>query len=378
MDYYSILEVSKNASGDEIKKAYRKLAHKYHPDKNSGDKQAEEKFKEINNAYQTLSDPQKRSQYDRFGGDPGSQADGGNPFGGQGFDPFGDSQGFDFNFGNQGAGYDNIQDVFEAFFNFGSTGSSRTKSRSQSNTSRRKGIDIEKNIDITLEEVASGVEKEITLKHNINCNHCHGQGSEPGSEVRNCPTCKGSGKVYQRLSTVFGVVQQESVCPSCQGNGKIFETACKVCTGKGYIEEIESFSVKIPAGVSTGDRIRVTNKGQAGYRGSEPGDLYLNIKVKNHKNLTVKDLDTYSTLKINYLDLLLGCEKEVYTVWGNVGFSIPALTNPQNKLRIKNQGLPKLNNPKTKGDHYISIDIQMPTKLTSDEKDILQKMRDRL
>ncbi len=381
-DYYSILGIKKEATTDEIKKAYRKLAHKYHPDKNPDNKEAETKFKEINNAYQVLSDPAKRSQYDRFGVDPTQGGVG--PGGFEGFSGFSGGQGFEFNFGAGGpqgvSSFDDLQDFVDAFFGgasgtgFGSRGSTRTRSR----TSRKKGIDLELDFQLTLEESAQGLAKTIQVKHKITCDRCHGEGGEPGSKVSTCPTCKGSGRVYQRMSTIFGVVQQESVCPTCEGVGKVFEEACQKCDGKGVVEEIETLEVKVPVGVGNGDRIRVTGKGQAGYKGSTSGDLFLNVHIKDHKELEREGLDIYSTVKVNYLDALLGTEVDVYTVWGKVQMVIPEGTNPQSKLRIKNHGMPKLNNSGIKGDHFVNLEFIMPKKLTKEQKTVLQKIRSEL
>lgn len=383
-DYYNILGVNKSASTDEIKKAYRKLAHKYHPDKNPNNKQAEQKFKEISNAYQVLSDPQKRSQYDRFGSEvpPGVGNMGG--MGGMDFSNFGfgqGGQGFEFNFSSGGAnGFDDLNDVFEAVF--GGGGSARRgrgfSSRARGGISREKGIDLEMQLDLSLEESANGVNKKIKLKHKVKCDRCNGTGGEPGSNYKTCPTCNGKGKVYQRMATIFGVVQNESICPTCHGSGKVYDQKCKKCHGQTIIEEVEEIEVKIPVGVRTDDRIRVTGKGQAGYKGSQPGDLYLNIYIKEHESLEVENLNTFSVLSVDYFDLLLGVEKDIYTVWGPVAMKIPPLTNPKGKLRIKNHGLPRLNNISEKGDHYVTLNIKMPEKIGKQEIDVLQKMKTKL
>lgn len=380
-DYYKTLGISKNSSTDEIKKAYRKLAHKYHPDKNPGDKSAEQKFKEINNAYQTLSDPQKRSQYDRFGTEGPAGMGGMGNMGGMDFSNFGfggNNHGFEFNFSSSsGGGFEDLNDVFEAVFGGGSR-SRRASGFSRSSRSREKGIDLEMQLDLTLEEMANGVDKKIKLKHKVECDRCHGTGGEPGSKSKTCPTCNGKGKVYQRMATIFGVVQNESICPTCHGSGKVYDQNCKKCDGKTIVEEVEEIQVKIPVGVNTGDRIRVAGKGQAGYKGSKPGDLYLNINIKEHETLEIEGLNTFSVLSVDYFDLLLGIEKDIYTVWGLVTMKIPPLTNPKGKLRIKNHGLPRLNNPTVKGDHYVTLNIKMPEKIGKNEIEVLQKMKSKL
>jgi molecular chaperone DnaJ len=377
-DYYKILEVDKNASPDDIKKSYRKLAHKYHPDKNPDNKEAEQKFKEISNAYQVLSDPQKKSQYDRFGSEMpgGSGGMDGMDFSNFGFNQGG--QGFEFNF-SSGDPFSDLQDVFESVF--GGNGPKRSgfggvrNQRQAGGNSRRKGIDLEMELSLSLEESATGVDKKIKLKHKVECDRCDGTGGEPNSKSSTCPTCKGNGKVYQRMATIFGVVQEEIICPTCHGSGKIYENSCKKCGGKMIVEEIEEIMVKIPVGIRTGDRIRVSGKGQAGYKGSVPGDLFLNINIKEHETLEVEGLNTFSVLSVNYFDLLSGIEKDVYTTWGAVQMKIPPLTNPKGKLRIKNHGLPKLNNSKAKGDHYVTLNVKMPKKISKEQSEILQKLK---
>ena len=363
-DYYELLGVSKSASQDEIKKAYRKLAHKYHPDKNPDNKEAEAKFKEINNAYEVLGDAQKRKNYDRMGPAGANFAGGMN----QGFGGF---DGVQFDFNNMG-GMEDINDVFETFFggNFGGR-------RGRTQNSRKKGVNIEMPIKITLEEAAVETEKKFTYKHNTKCTHCEGKGAEPGTKINTCKTCKGSGRVYQRVDTFFGTIQQETVCPTCNGTGQEFEKVCTVCKGTGYNEENEEIEIKIPAGVNNGDKVRVVGKGQAGYQGSQPGDLYLVIQIDPHKKLSRVGEDINSSIEVNYIDLILGSKVDVYTVWGDVEISIPPLTNPEGKLRIKNQGMPKLNNSSVKGDHFVNLKVKMPEKLTKEEIEVLEKIRDK-
>ncbi|MEM1312693.1 MAG: molecular chaperone DnaJ [Patescibacteria group bacterium] len=371
-DLYETLGVQKNATQDEIKKAYRKLAHKYHPDKNPNNKEAESKFKEINNAYEVLGDSSKRQNYDRMG--PSFSQNGGfNQSGEAGFGNFGGVQ-FDFGNASQAGGFDDLNDVFETFFgsSFGSKRSSKNKA-----ASRQKGVDIDMKLHISLEEAATGINKTFKYKHKISCKHCSGKGYEPGSKVTTCPTCNGVGKVYQRVETFFGTIQQETVCPTCNGVGKKFEQACRVCGGKGYNEETEELEITVPVGIDKGDKIRVSGKGQAGYLGSQPGDLYLIVDIENHRSLQRTGQDINSSVEINYLDLLLGVKMDIYTVWGDVEITIPEMTNPEGKLRLKGQGMPKLNNPGNKGDHYVKLKIKMPDKLSKDEKSTLKHIRDR-
>jgi molecular chaperone DnaJ len=374
-NHYETLGVAKNASQDDIKKAYRKLAHKHHPDKNNGDKVSETKFKEINNAYEVLGDQKKRTQYDQFGDSFNQYGQQGGA--GMGGFNYGDVQ---FDFGNGGASpFGDLNDVFETFFGsgFGASGAGgqRSSSGGKGRASRMKGVDIEMLMELTLEETARGAKKNFTYTHNTKCDHCVGQGHEPGSKVSNCDTCRGSGKVYQRVETIFGVIQQEAQCPTCEGLGKIYEKKCKVCIGKGYNQHNEELEVEIPVGVSSGDKVRVAGKGEAGYRGSEAGDLYLIIRLKEHKTLRKEGLDVSSNIEIGYFDVLLGKTIDVQTVWGNVEVTIPELSNPEGKLRLKEQGLPALNNPSKKGDHYIKLNIRMPSKLSGSQKEILQKIQ---
>jgi molecular chaperone DnaJ len=367
-DYYSILNIQKNASAEEIKKAYRKLAHEHHPDKNQGDKNAEAKFKEINNAYQVLSDPQKKAQYDQFGGDPGRFNSG--PGAGSATD------GFEFNFGQNG-GFDDLQGVFETFFGGGFEMPNSAGRRART-SSRSKGVDLEMEIDISLEEVATGVEKTLKLRHNVKCDICEGTGHKKDSKVSSCKTCNGRGKVYQRMNTIFGAVQQEIVCPNCEGLGQIYSDPCNNCHGKSFVEKVEEIKVKIPTGLDQGDRIRVSGKGQAGYKTSSPGDLYLHVNIKSNRKLQRKGMDIYSDLQISYFDLLLGKTADIYTVWGNVSMKIPPMTNPEDRLRIKSHGVPKLNNSSTKGDHYVNLIIKMPKKLSKEQIKALEKIREDL
>jgi molecular chaperone DnaJ len=369
-DFYEILGVPKTATQEEIKKAYRKMAHKYHPDKNHGDKAAESKFKEVNNAYETLGDQQKRNNYDRFG----------SAGAGQGFPGGGGFGGFDVNFGQGGAGgapFEDLNDVFETFFGSGFSSSGRRKS-SQTRSTRGRGIDIEMNIDLTLEEAASGAKKSFTYSHKVKCSNCTGKGHEPGSKIDTCPTCKGKGRVYQRVETIFGVIQQETTCPTCEGTGNVYEKKCAVCTGKGYNEESETLEVSIPVGVDNHDKVRVTGKGEAGYKGSDAGDLFLVVTIKKHKSLEREGLNITSTIDVDYFDLLLGTKVDVDTVWGEVEVAIPKNTNPEGKLRLKDQGMPKLNNPNQKGDHYIKIKVVMPKKLTNKHLKTLEEIRESL
>ena len=376
-DFYEILGVSKTATQDEIKKAYRKQAHKFHPDKNPGDTAAEAKFKEANNAYEVLGDPQKRQNYDRFGSTGGGPGGFGGFGGAGGPGGFGGFEGFQGGFGQGAAGaspFDDLNDVFESFFGAGFSSQGRRAGPGRTR-SRMRGVDIEMKIDLTLEEAAEGAKKNFKYTHKVKCDNCTGKGHEPGSKVDTCPTCKGKGRVYQRVETIFGVIQQETQCPTCEGTGNVYEKKCHVCTGKGYNEEQEELEVTIPVGVDTGDKVRVSGKGEAGYKGSDPGDLFLVVNILPHKSLRREGLNITSTIAVDYFDLLLGTRVDVDTVWGEVEMEIPKYTNPDQKLRLKEQGMPALNNTKKKGDHYIKIKTVMPKKLSGKQLKTLEDIR---
>jgi len=365
-DFYELLGVSKSATADEIKKAYRKLAHQYHPDKNPDNKEAEEKFKEINNAYEVIGDAKKRANYDRFGSERYTQAGGPSQAGGFGRDDFG--FGFDFNF-NEGSPFGDLNDVFEQMFGFGN--------KRGGTESRRSGVNIEREIELTLEEIANGVTKTFSYTHNAVCDKCSGKGNEPGTDFKTCHTCKGAGRVFTRQSTIFGIVQQESVCPTCAGAGKEFMKACTKCTGRGFTQVSEEIQIPIPAGINDSQKIKVTGKGEAGYRGSTAGDLLLNVRIRKHPSLVRVEDNIESDLEITVFDLLLGCKRDVYTVWGDVEVEIPPLTAPDGKLRLKSQGIPKISNPSVRGDHYINIRPKMPKSLSSEQIQMLEQVRNK-
>lgn len=362
---YDTLGVTKSATQDEIKKAYRKAAHKYHPDKNPNNPEAETKFKEASNAYEVLSDSQKRAQYDNFGTAGGSN--GFNPGGYGGFD------GVQFDFGNMGNGFGNMEDIFENFFG-GGFGQQTRRKNTDNGFSRRKGVDVEMDIYLNLEDIAKGETKKVNYKHNVKCEYCEGKGHDKKSKVETCKTCKGRGKVFNRIDTIFGVIQQESVCPSCDGVGEIYETPCKHCDSKGYTEKNEEIQVDIPFGVNNGDGIKVGGKGQAGYKGSEPGDLFLRVNVNQHKFISRKGSDTYSDIEIGYFDLLMGTNIDVQTVWGVLEVTIPELTDPTKKLRLKGQGMPELGQKEARGDHYLNLIIKMPKHLSKEDRKELEKL----
>jgi molecular chaperone DnaJ len=376
-DYYDILGVAKTASQDEIKKAYRKQAHAHHPDKNQGNKESETKFKEVSNAYEILSDPSKRANYDRFGKDGANMGSGDmGGFGGMGgFNPFGNmggmsgnQQGYSFNMGGfEGEGLD---DILNSFFGGGSN-----RQNSDPRSGRSKGIDLQMNFELTLEEIAKGESKSFSLKHNIPCKRCDAKGSEPGSKIATCNTCKGKGQVYKKVTTIFGVMQQPVECQDCNGTGKTFEQSCNDCSGQGYVNQPDEIKIDIPVGIRQGERIRIRGRGEAGYRGSTPGDLFLMVLEKKHPVLERDGMNIYSKTKVSYMDLLLGTRIKVQTVWGDTEIKIEAGTNPNEPVILNEKGLPKLNNPKSKGKHILSLDVVMPklnSKQISAIKDIIK------
>lgn len=351
-DYYSILGVQKGASADEIKKAYRQLSKEWHPDKHKGDKAAEQKFKEINQAYEVLSNPQKRQGYDQFG-EAGAQ---GQPGGGAGFGGF---SGFDFNGSTMDFG-----DLFEGFF-----GGGRAQRRSSD-----RGDDKEVTIQIEFSDVVLGIEKIISIRRLIACERCSGDGAEPGSKIVTCAECGGTGQITRTAQSFFGAVQQRMVCPRCKGSGKIPETPCKKCDGEGRILSSASVTVNVPAGIESGQTLRLRGQGDAGRRGSEAGDLYVHIDVKPDPRFERDGMDIRSEISVHVVDALLGTEASVDTVHGPVTLSIPAGTQPGQLFRMKGKGFPVLQSSQ-KGDHYVTVNVEIPQKLSKQERKIVEEWK---
>ena len=357
-DYYEVLGVQKDASDDEIKKAFRKLAVKYHPDKEGGD---EAKFKEINEAYEVLKDKQKRSRYDQFGhaGVGGASGAGGyasgNPF--EGFNFNGQNIQFDFGGG--------MGDLFSDLFGFGGGRRSRQPGR---------GRDVETSITLSFEDAIFGTETKISLNLNEKCKHCRGNGAEPGFDMKECPTCKGSGQEVRVVNTLFGAIQQATTCSNCHGRGKIPEKECITCDGKGITREQQKIKVKIPAGVDEGATIRISGRGEA-IQGGENGDLYVNIHVKPHKKFTREGDLVLSEESISMADAALGTELEVDTVDGPLTMKIPAGTQSGTDFKLSNHGVPHINKD-TRGPHIITINVETPTNLSKKQKELLQEFKD--
>ena len=355
-DYYEVLGVSKTASDDEIKKAYRKLAIKYHPDKNPGDKQAEESFKEAAEAYEVLSNQQKRQQYDRFGhaGMSGAAGGGGAYGGGMNmediFSQFGDIFGDGSPFGNM--------------FGGGGGGGRRV----------RKGSDLRIKLKLNLEEVANGVEKKIKVKRHVTCKACTGNGAKNGTEVQGCQTCGGSGQVRRVQQTMLGQMVTTSTCPTCNGEGKMIKTRCEVCFGEGRVLEEEIIPIKIPAGVAEGMQLSMGGKGNVPPRGGVAGDLLIVIEEEPHEILHRDGNNVIYELYLNFADAALGTSVEVPTIGGKARISVEAGTQGGKILRLKGKGIKEINGYGT-GDQLIHVNIWTPKTLSKEETDILEKLK---
>lgn len=356
-DYYEVLGVSKTATQDELKKAYRKLARKYHPDLNKDNPEAAEKFKECNEAYSVLSDEQKRAQYDQFGPEAFENGGMGGGTGAGGFGGFG-------GFGGSG-----MEDIFDMFF-----GGQGRGGRSN-NAGPQRGADLRYDMEITFEEAAFGVEKEISLKRAERCEHCHGEGAEPGSKVETCPECHGSGYVRFTQNTMFGQMVNERPCSRCHGEGKIISNPCKECGGSGTVKKTKKLKVKIPAGVDNGSRLRVGGEGEAGLKGGPSGDLYVYLYVKPHKFFERDGTTVLCEVPINIVQATLGAEIKVPTLDGQVTMKVPEGTQPGKVMRLKGKGIPSLRGG-GRGDQLVRMKVVVPTKLTDKQKDALQKFAD--
>lgn len=355
-DYYEVLGVSKSASDDEIKKAYRQLAKKYHPDMNPGDKEAEAKFKEASEAYAVLSDADKKRQYDQFGHAAFEQGGGG-------------AGGFDFN--NMGDMGDIFGDIFGDLF-----GGGRRSQRS--NNGPMKGANLRTGVRITFEEAVFGCEKELELTLKDECNTCHGTGAKPGSSSETCQKCGGRGQVTFTQQSLFGMVRNVQTCPDCRGTGKIIKEKCPDCYGSGYISSKKKIQVSIPAGIDDGQSIRIRGKGEPGTNGGERGDLLVEVSVSRHPIFQRQDFDIYSTAPMSYAQAALGGDVKISTVDGDVLYEVKPGTQTDTKVRLRGKGVPTLRNKNVRGDHYVTLVVQVPTKLTNEQKELLKKFDDSL
>lgn len=355
-DYYEVLGVSKSADEQEIKKAYRKLAIKYHPDKNPGDKEAEDKFKEAAEAYDVLSNAEKRQKYDRFG-HQGVGGAGGGYGGGMNMDDI----------------FSHFGDIFgdSGFGGFG--GFSGGNSRTGRNVHR--GTNLRIKVKLNLEEIANGVEKKIKVNKFVSCKSCAGSGADKGSSFHTCSTCKGSGRITRVTNTILGPMQTASTCPSCNGEGKIIASKCKVCQGDGITRDEEIISINIPAGVGEGMQLNVAGKGNAAPRGGIPGDLIVSIEETEHPELKRDGVNLYYDLHISFTDAVFGTQVEIPTVDGRAKFKIDPGTQSGKVFRLRGKGLPEVNGYQ-RGDLLVDVNVYTPQTLSSEEKSILEKLKD--
>ena len=349
-DYYEVLGVSKDADDATIKKAYRQLAKKYHPDMNPGDKEAEKKFKEASEAYAVLSDADKRRQYDQFG----HAAFDGGAGGGAG--------GFDFSGMDMG---DIFGDLFGDFFGGGS--------RRRTNDGPMKGSNLRTSVRITFEEAIFGCEKEIEMVLKDECHTCHGTGAKPGTTPETCPKCGGKGKIVVTQQSFFGTVQNVTSCPECQGTGQIIKEKCSDCHGTGYISRKKRISVSIPAGIDNGQSVRIREKGEPGINGGPRGDLLVEVRVAPHAIFQRSEYDIYSSAPISFAQAALGGQIHITTVDGDMAYDIKPGTQTDTKIRLKGKGVPSLRNKNIRGDHYVTLVVQVPTKLNEEAKEYLRK-----
>ncbi len=353
-DYYEVLGVEKGASTDAIKKAYRKKAMQYHPDRNPGDKTAEEKFKEVGEAYEVLSDDDKRSRYDQFGF--------------QGVDPnFGGGSGFGGGFGGFGD-FGDLGDIFGEFFGGGGR-------RTSANNAPRRGENVGVRLDLTFEEAAFGCEKEVSAQRIENCGSCNGSGSADGV-IETCSQCHGTGQVRTVQSFMGMQMQSTSVCPSCSGRGKLVKNPCNTCKGKGKVRRTQKIKVKIPAGVDQGQSVRVRGEGCVGANGGPNGDLLAEVTIRRHPIFTRQNMDVLCEVPITFSQAALGAEIEVPTLDGKIKYEIPEGTQTGKMFLLSGRGIPAVNNPKRRGNHLFTVVVETPTKLTKEQRELLRKLDD--
>ncbi|MDF2502852.1 molecular chaperone DnaJ [Clostridium sp.] len=357
-DFYEVLGLQKGASDDEIKKAFRKLAIKYHPDKNQGNKEAEEKFKEINEAYQVLSDPQKKAQYDQFGtADFNGAGPGAGGYGG--FD--GGAGGFDFS---------DLGDIFGSFFGGGFSQGGGTRRNGP-----ERGNDMEYSINLTFEEAVFGVDKEISITRSENCETCHGTGAKPGTTAKTCSKCHGTGRIRVQRNTPLGNFVSEATCDKCGGKGKIISDPCPDCHGSGAQRKKRKITVKIPAGVDTGNVIPLRGHGEHGKNGGPTGDLYINIRVMPHKIFKRQNFDIFIDTHVSFADATLGIEIKVPTIDGDVKYTVPSGTQPGTRFRLKGKGVPRVNGS-GRGDQYVRVIVDIPKSLNEKQKEALRMFQE--
>ena len=352
-DYYEVLGVSRDADEATLKKAYRKVAKKYHPDMNPGDKEAEQKFKEASEAYAVLSDPEKRRQYDQFG----HAAFEGGAGGAGGFG------GFDFS----GADFSDIfGDIFGDLFGGGRRGG-------RTNQGPMKGMNIRKSVRITFEEAVFGCEKEIEVVLKDPCPKCNGTGAKPGTSPQTCPKCGGKGQVVYTQQSFFGTVQNVQTCPDCHGSGQIIKDKCPDCGGTGYISSKKKIAVSIPAGIDNGQSVRIREKGEPGVNGGPRGDLLVEVAVSRHPIFMRQDMNIFSTVPISFVQAALGGDIRIKTVDGDVVYNVKPGTKTDTKVRLRGKGVPSVRNSQVRGDHYVTLVIQTPEHLSAEAKEALRQ-----
>ncbi|MDD6640715.1 MAG: molecular chaperone DnaJ [Erysipelotrichaceae bacterium] len=352
-DYYEVLGLTKSASTDEIKKAYRTLAKKYHPDLNKA-ADAAEKFKEVQEAYEVLSDPEKKNRYDQYG------------FAGVDENY---SNGFNFN-GFSSGGFDDLNDIFGSFFGSGFRGSQS----SRSSNGPRRGQDKYMEMSIDFMDAVRGLSKTITLEVEEQCSQCLGSGARSKDDIKVCPKCNGRGRILRQQQTMLGIMQSESICPDCNGTGKKIERKCPNCHGQGYVKKKIEVEVNIPAGIQSGQQLRIAGKGDRGYNGGDNGDLYIEINVIDSKQFERDGNDIYVSVSISAVDATIGCSIDVPTVYGDVELDIPAGTQPNQKFRLKGKGMKDVRS-NNYGDEYVIVNIKIPSSLSRDEKDLYNQLK---
>ena len=355
-DYYEVLGVQKSAGADEIKKAYRKAAMKYHPDRNPGDKEAEAKFKEVGEAYEVLSDDAKRQRYDQFGFagvDPNYGGGGNGPYG-AGFNGFG--------------GFGDFGDIFGEFF-----GGGGRSSRASAQNAPRRGENVMSQLELTFEEAAFGCEKEVATQRIENCAVCNGSGSADGV-IETCTQCGGRGQVRSVQNFMGMQMQSTTTCPMCSGRGKVIKNPCNTCKGKGKVRKTNRVKVKIPAGVDAGQSVRVRGEGCVGSNGGVNGDLLVEIYIKRHAIFTREDFDVLCEVPITFTQAALGAEIEVPTIDGKVKYEIPEGTQTGKEFVLRDKGIPEVGNPRRRGNHRFTVVVETPTKLTKEQKELLRQL----
>ncbi len=349
-DYYEVLGVDRKADEETLKKAYRKLAKKYHPDMNPGDESAAEKFKEASEAYAVLSDPQKRQQYDQFGHAAFEQ--------GGGFD----ASGFDFSdiFGGMGG----MGDIFSDLFGGGR--------RQRNPNAPMQGANLRTRVSISFADAISGCTRNVEVTLKDECTNCHGTGAKPGTAPKICPKCRGTGSVTIRQQSFFGMMQSTQPCPDCRGTGKIIEQKCPNCAGSGYTSSKKKIEVTIPAGIDDGQSIRIREKGEPGINGGPRGDLLVEVRVASDPNFVRQDMDIFSNVEISYAQAALGGDLRVKTVDGDVIYTIRPGTQSGTRVRLRGKGVPSVRNKDIRGDHYVTLTIRTPSRLSEEAKEALR------